>query len=57
MLAQALLQAGAILRRLRPRLVLGMGGFASGFWGALPVSADTSWSVYGKVERQDRPGS
>ncbi len=35
MLAQALLQAGAILRRLRPRLVLGMGGFASGPGGLM----------------------
>lgn len=30
MLARALWQAGAVLRRLRPRVVLGMGGFASG---------------------------
>ncbi|MBL8259774.1 MAG: undecaprenyldiphospho-muramoylpentapeptide beta-N-acetylglucosaminyltransferase, partial [Candidatus Competibacteraceae bacterium] len=29
-LGRALWQAGAILRRLRPRVVLGMGGFASG---------------------------
>lgn len=30
MLSRALWQAGAILRRLRPRVVLGMGGFTSG---------------------------
>ncbi|MEI2743890.1 MAG: undecaprenyldiphospho-muramoylpentapeptide beta-N-acetylglucosaminyltransferase [Candidatus Competibacter sp.] len=30
MLGRALWQAGTILRRLRPRVVLGMGGFASG---------------------------
>jgi UDP-N-acetylglucosamine--N-acetylmuramyl-(pentapeptide) pyrophosphoryl-undecaprenol N-acetylglucosamine transferase len=35
MLGRALLQAGAILRRLRPRVVLGMGGFASGPGGAM----------------------
>ena len=35
MLTQALLQAGGILRRLRPRLVLGMGGFASGPGGLM----------------------
>ena len=35
MLTQALLQAGSILRRLRPRLVLGMGGFASGPGGLM----------------------
>ncbi|MFO1430376.1 MAG: undecaprenyldiphospho-muramoylpentapeptide beta-N-acetylglucosaminyltransferase [Candidatus Competibacteraceae bacterium] len=35
MLTQALLQAGTILRRLRPRLVLGMGGFASGPGGLM----------------------
>ncbi|HXH03913.1 MAG TPA: undecaprenyldiphospho-muramoylpentapeptide beta-N-acetylglucosaminyltransferase [Candidatus Competibacteraceae bacterium] len=35
MLAAALCQAGLILRRLRPRLVLGMGGFASGPGGMM----------------------
>lgn len=35
MLGRALFQAGAILRRLRPRVVLGMGGFASGPGGAM----------------------
>jgi len=35
MLTQALLQAGGILRRLQPRLVLGMGGFASGPGGLM----------------------
>lgn len=35
MLGRALLQAGAVLRRLRPGLVLGMGGFASGPGGVM----------------------
>ncbi len=35
MLGRALCQARAILRRLRPRVVLGMGGFASGPGGAM----------------------
>ncbi len=35
MLGRALWQAGAILRRLRPRVVLGMGGFASGPGGIM----------------------
>ena len=35
MLGRALGQAGAILRRLRPRAVLGMGGFASGPGGMM----------------------
>ncbi len=35
MLGRALWQAGAILRRLRPRVVLGMGGFASGPGGMM----------------------
>jgi len=35
MLTQALLQAGGILRRVRPRLVVGMGGFASGPGGVM----------------------
>ncbi len=35
MLGRALGQAGAILRRLRPRVVLGMGGFASGPGGMM----------------------
>jgi UDP-N-acetylglucosamine--N-acetylmuramyl-(pentapeptide) pyrophosphoryl-undecaprenol N-acetylglucosamine transferase len=35
MLSQALWQAGAILRRLRPPVVLGMGGFVSGPGGVM----------------------
>ncbi|MCP5159033.1 MAG: undecaprenyldiphospho-muramoylpentapeptide beta-N-acetylglucosaminyltransferase [Gammaproteobacteria bacterium] len=35
MLGRALWQAGAILRRLRPAVVLGMGGFASGPGGVM----------------------
>lgn len=35
MLGRALVQAAVILRRLRPRLVLGMGGFASGPGGLM----------------------
>ncbi len=35
MLGRALWQAGTILRRLRPRVVLGMGGFASGPGGMM----------------------
>lgn len=35
MLGRALWQASAILRRLRPRVVLGMGGFASGPGGVM----------------------
>lgn len=35
MLGRALWQAGAILRRLRPTVVLGMGGFASGPGGVM----------------------
>ena len=35
MLSQALWQAGAILRRLRPSVVLGMGGFVSGPGGVM----------------------
>ncbi|MDG4596212.1 MAG: undecaprenyldiphospho-muramoylpentapeptide beta-N-acetylglucosaminyltransferase [Candidatus Contendobacter sp.] len=35
MLGRALWQAGAILRRLRPRVALGMGGFASGPGGLM----------------------
>lgn len=35
MLGRALWRAGAILRRLRPRVVLGMGGFASGPGGMM----------------------
>jgi UDP-N-acetylglucosamine--N-acetylmuramyl-(pentapeptide) pyrophosphoryl-undecaprenol N-acetylglucosamine transferase len=35
MLGRALWQAGAILRRLRPRVALGMGGFASGPGGMM----------------------
>ena len=35
MLSQALWQAGGILRRLRPAVVLGMGGFASGPGGIM----------------------
>ncbi|MBK8962452.1 MAG: undecaprenyldiphospho-muramoylpentapeptide beta-N-acetylglucosaminyltransferase [Candidatus Competibacteraceae bacterium] len=38
MLRRAVWQAGAILRRLRPRVVLGMGGFASGPGGMVARS-------------------
>ncbi len=38
MLGRALWQAGTILRRLRPRVVLGMGGFTSGPGGLLARS-------------------
>ncbi|MBS1220808.1 MAG: UDP-N-acetylglucosamine--N-acetylmuramyl-(pentapeptide) pyrophosphoryl-undecaprenol, partial [Proteobacteria bacterium] len=57
MLGRALWQAGAILRRLRPRVVLGMGGFASGpggmmaRWLGIPLVVHEQNAIAGMTNR------
>ncbi|MBS1226018.1 MAG: UDP-N-acetylglucosamine:LPS N-acetylglucosamine transferase [Proteobacteria bacterium] len=57
MLGRALWQASAILRRLRPRVVLGMGGFASGpggmmaRWLGIPLVVHEQNAIAGLTNR------